>query len=358
MTETVDTEPEVNADVETNGETVSEKPKTKPKAKSVAGASKKAFDAGRNTMWSFDPLEVCIVGGKCLSREEQGPLDTVVDEKHALWDKRLLMTLGDEFAANIYTHGVETPVLIAKIDGVPTVIAGRRRVRAARLANRKRKDRGEPLMKVDAKQVRDPADNLSGLMGSMIQENEARDDDNLATKLYKLKRLMAMGVSIEDAAKRFTVSLAHIKTWLAFDDNALTATKKAVESGKISPSAGIALARVKEPEKQKEALEEVLAHVAEGGRASPRVAKLAAKNKGNKTKAGVTDKRTLAKLLNAVQNVSHPHNSSEKTLAWWAGAEETLKLVIGEDDIDMRLQKVLDEVYALIKTEQRAKAKK
>ena len=93
-----ETETETEAD-DTDVETSA--PKSK-KAKGD-GNSKKAFDAGRNTMWSFDPLELCIVGGKCLSKEEQGPLDTAVDENDPLWDKRLYETLSEEFIANIAT---------------------------------------------------------------------------------------------------------------------------------------------------------------------------------------------------------------------------------------------------------------
>lgn len=343
-------------DNEIEVETETEKSRTKSKSKALN--NKKAFEAGRNTMWSFDPLEVCIIGGECLPVEERGPLDTAVDKNHALWDPRLLETLDEAFVANINAFGVETPILIAKIEGVPTVVAGRRRIRAARTANRKRKDNGQPLMKVDAKQVRDPNENLSGLMGSMTQENEVRVDDNLMTKLYKAKKILATGVAEVDVALRFGMSLPHFKTLLSFDDNALNATKKAVESGKISPATAMTLARIKEPEKQKEALDEVLTHVAEGGRASPRVAKIAARAKGHKGKMGVTDKRTLTKLLEAVQSVPHPHNSSEKTLSWWEGVEDALKLVMGAEDVDAKLSKVLDEVYALMKTEAREKSKK
>jgi ParB family chromosome partitioning protein len=316
------------------------------------GGSKKAFDAGRNTMWSFDPLELCIVGGKCLPKDEQGPLDTAVDENDSLWDPRLHEALAEEFCANISTFGVDTPILIVKRDGVPMVVAGRRRVRAARLANRKRKSRGEPLMKIDAKQKRDTD---AGLLGSLIQENEGRYDDDLLSKLAKAKRLINSGVSMEDVALRFQVSLAHFKTWLAFDDNALTATKKAVESGKISPSTAITLARIKEPEKQKEALEGVLTHVAEGGKASPRLAKNVAKEKGHTGKAGVTDQRTLKRLYDTIQNISHPHNSSEKTLSWWEGAEEMLALVRGEKDVSERLTTILKQVYADAKAAKKGK---
>lgn len=318
----------------------------------TATKKKQAFDASRNSMYSFDPTELCIVGGKCLPKDEQGPNDTEEDEDNPLYDVRLHEALTPEFVNNIYAVGVDTPIIITKTDALAAVVVGRSRVRAARLANKRRIEKGEPLIKVDCKIKRDSD---VGLMGTMISENEARRDDDVMTKISKLKRLMNKGVSPEDAAIRFNVTLPTVKTWLAFDDNAITATKKAVETGKVSVSAAMTLARIKEPEKQKEALDELMTHVQAGGRSSPRAAKIAAAGTGSNVITGVTDKRTLKKLLDAVQNTPHPHNSSDKTLAWWEGAEDMLKIVIGEKDVDERLKAILKQVYADAKAAQKAK---
>ena len=343
----VEGEAEIEADVE------AEKAAKPKKAKDKGGGnSKKAFDAGRDNLWSFDPDGLCIDGGKCLPKEEQGPLDTEVDESSPLWDVRLRKPLDPEFVANISTFGVDTPILVVKREGIPYVVAGRRRVRAARVANRKRKAQGEPLMKIDAKQKRDSD---MGLLGAMLQENQVRQDDDLLTALEKAKRLMNGGVSMEDTALRLGVTLPHFKTWLAFDDNALGATKKALAAGKISPSTAITLARTKEPEQQRAALDEVLATVGAGGKSSPRAAKEAVKAAGGKVVASITDKKTLKRLYEAVQNVPHPHNSSDKTLAFWEGAEQMLVLIMGEEDADQRLEKVYAELKSVMKTEQRAK---
>jgi ParB family chromosome partitioning protein len=317
-----------------------------------AKSKKQAFDFARNSMWSVDPDDLCIVGGKCLPKDEQGPNDTDEDEENSLYDVRLHEPLSLEFINNIYAVGVDTPIIIAKLDDLATVVVGRSRVRAARLANKRRIEKGEPLIKVDCKMKRDTD---IGLMGTMISENEARRDDAVMTKIGKLKRFMNKGVSLEDAAIRFNVTLATVKTWLSFDDNALAATKKAVEHGKVSVSAAMTLARIKEPEKQKEALDELLTHVNAGGRSSPRAAKIAAKGVGSNVVSGVTDKRTLKRLFDAVQATPHPHNSSEKTLAWWTGVEDTLALVIGEKDVDDRLKAILKQVHADAKAANKAK---
>lgn len=313
----------------------------------VAKTKKQAFDFARNSMYVADPSDLCIIGGSVLVGDERGELDTEATADDELFDPRLQDALTDEFINNIDAHGVDTPILIAKINDVATVVAGRSRVRAARAVNARRKARGEPGIKVDCKMKRGTA---ASLMGAMIAENEARRDDDLMSKIAKLKRYMNRGISVEDAATTFNVTAAVAKTWLAFDDNAINATKKAVEQGKISPSAAIVLARTKEPEKQKEALDELLVSAPAGTKGSARAARIATNNTGGTNVVGVTDKRTLKQLLDAVMEVPHPHNSSEKTLAWWEGVEDTLKLVIGEKDRgDQRLIDILGGVRKAMK---------
>jgi hypothetical protein len=49
--------------------------------------------------------------------------------------------------------------------------------------------------------------------------------------------------------------------------------------------------------------------------------------------------------------------AGEKSVAWWEGAEEMLKLVLGADDVDARLQGKLDETVGLLKSEKRVTKK-
>ncbi len=314
-----------------------------------ASKNKRSFNFGRNTLWSIDPYELRIVGGKALPPEERGPLDTDDGDEADLHDSRLLVPLTAEYVNNIDAFGVDTPILIAKIDGVPTVIVGRSRVRAARIVNKRRKSRGEPLVKIDCKIKRGDGKTL---LAAMISENEARRDDDVPTKIAKLKRLMNRGISAEDAGIIFNVGQQTIKGWLAFDDNAITETKKAVSAGRLSQTAAATLARVKDPAEQKKALDEMLSTE---GRSSTRAARVAAKQVDRGKIVGVTDKKTQRRLLEAVQSTPHP-NASEKTSAWWQGVEDALQLIVGDDEkVDARLTGKLDEVYALMKTEDRAK---
>jgi ParB-like chromosome segregation protein Spo0J len=316
----------------------------------TAKNNRRAFNYARGNLWSIDPMDICIIGGKRLPADERGPLDTDADDSHDLHDERVDKPLTEEFINNIDAHGVDTPVLISKINDVPTCVAGRKRIRAARVVNVRRKKRGEPPIKVDCKLKRATG---SGLLAAMITENEGRTNDDILTKIAKLKRLMARGVSPEDAAIEFCVGVHTIKGWLAFEDNATAETKAAARAGRLSASAAAELAKIANPDAQREKLAQM---IGSGEKVSARAARAASRVARGKA-AGVGDKKTQKKLLTIVQATSHP-NISEKTAAWWEGAEEMLKLVIGAEDADQRLQGKLDEAVSLMKTEKRARLNK
>lgn len=306
---------------------------------------RRSFDFARGNLWSIDPQELCIIGGAILPDAERGPLDTDDGKEHELFDERLGDMLTEEFVNSIDAHGVDTPVLIVKLNDTATVVAGRKRVRAARIVNIRRKKRGEPLLKVDCKLKRTSG---AGLLAAMITENEARTDDGLLTKIDKLKRLLVRGVSEEDAAIHFNVGVPTIKGWLAFEDNATAATKEAARKGRLAASAAAELAKITDPDKQNQKLAQM---ISTGGKVSTRAARDASRAERGKA-VGVGDKKTQKRLLHVVQSASHS-NVSEKIAAWWEGAEEMLKLVLGTEGVDKRLKAKLDEALALIKTEKK-----
>jgi ParB-like chromosome segregation protein Spo0J len=312
--------------------------------------NRRAFEFARGNLWSIDPMDLCIIGGSLLPADERGPLDTDDGPDHDLYDERVAEPLTDEFLNNIDAHGVDTPILIVKLGDVATVIAGRKRVRAARLVNVRRKKRGEPPIKIDCKLKRVSG---SGLLAAMITENEARTNDGLLTKIEKLKRLMARGVSAEDAAIHFNVGIGAIKGWLSFEDNATVETKAAARTGRLSASAAAELTKITNPDAQREKLAAMLRAGSKVSARTARVASRVARGKGG----GVADKKTQKKLLHFVQIMNHG-KASEKSVAWWEGAEEMLKLVLGADGVDARLQGKLDEAIALMKTEKRPRVSK
>jgi ParB family transcriptional regulator, chromosome partitioning protein len=312
--------------------------------------NRRAFSYARDNLWSIDPMEIGIVGGKCLPEEEQGPRDTEVDKTHDLWDKRLKIALTEEFVASIYSRGVLEPVLIVKIGDHPFVSAGRRRVRAARRANIARKKAGEPLLMVSCKMRRSTG---VVLKEEAIIENEHRLNDDVPTKIEKAMDLLDKGVSEEKVGEIFGVGPNIVRGWKAYQDCATDEVKAAVNAGRLSAHAAATLAKLAEPDEQRAKLAEL---ITSGEKVTARKIQTAAKvARGEAT--GVADKKTQKKLLQIVQAAPHP-NSGEKSLAFWEGAEEMLKLVLGAEDVDSRLTGKLDETVALMKTEKREKAKR
>lgn len=303
-------------------------------------SSKKAFDLSRNSIYVADPQDLRIVGGgKLLDGPERGKLDTVDDPSHPLWDgERLEEPLTEAFIANVDAFGVIVPIVISKDDDAPTVVAGRQRVRAARVVNARRAKRGEPLITVECKMRRTDG---NGLMGAMIAENEARKNDEVLGKMAKARKYLARGVSEADVAVTFAISTETLKGWLAFDDNATKTTKQAVASGRVSATAAAELARIKDPEKQDAALTTMF--TSPGKNTVTKARKAVAKTNGKKAESvGLSSRKTIKALLDVVVGTPHP-NASEKTLAWWQGVEDALKLIVGEEQ-EPRLLAALDKV--------------
>lgn len=301
--------------------------------------AKKAFDLSRNSIYVADPrVDLRIVGGSVLPVGERGPLDTDEGPEHELYDERLMQPLSEDFIANVDHYGVIEPIVICKLDDCAVVVAGRRRVRAARVANARRKLRGEPPITVECKMRK------GDVMGVMLTENEAREDDDVVAKIAKFRRYLERGVSIEHAARAFGVAVHTAKGWIAFDDSATEETKAAVSAGKVSKSAAAEVARIKDPARQSAALAGTLAASTSKARATVHAARRAVRAVNPKSKdVGLSGKRTQQRVLDAVLAQAHS-NAGPATLAWWQGVEDALKLVIGEDGVDPRLLAVVAKI--------------
>lgn len=294
------------------------------------------------------PEELCLFGGlTMLDESERGPLDTLDDPSSPYHDPRLLLPLDDAKVRNINTLGVLETVLVTRVGDALIVIDGRQRVRWARAANKLRHERGEPLLRVKCDPVRLAATDPRYALSVLISTNENRVDDDIVGKINKLKRLLASGVDTHAAADIFGVSVAVVDSWLRFDDNAIGTVKLAVEQGRMALSAGMRVAAVA-PAQQAQVMADLATSVPANGKISTRHAAKAAKLvEKPSAHVGVGDKRTQRALLQLTQKKEHAKGTSEKTLAWWAGVEAALQLIVGSDEKpDERLLALLGEVTA------------
>lgn len=290
-------------------------------------SGKKAFDVPRDTSFMFDPDELIIVGH-----------DTNDGPEHELYDPRAKLAADEDLAKNLDVLGIINPVTITKIAGKAYVVAGRQRVKAARIAKKWQLDRGEKFT------IRVPCRNRSGttLIDVMISENEGRRDDDVIIKAEKAQRLLDRGRTLEETANRFQVSAKTIKNWLAIAE-AAPEVKRAVIGGQITASAGSTLAKLEGRETQVEELSKLIA--SSGGKATTAAAKKAiTTRKTDGKRDGVGLGRKVQKKL--LDHATGTENNDPDP--YWDGVRDAAAAILGERDkvVDKRMTKLLKEISA------------
>lgn len=224
---------------------------------------RQAFTGKRSQQFHLPPEAIRLIG-----------LDTEDGPEHILFDRRVKHLVKVELAKAIDSQGVLNPVIVRKNGDVAEIIAGRNRVKAARLANTWRQERGdEPLLvPVIIRRCRTDAD----LLEILISENELRDEDDAMNRATKAQKLLDLGRTLEEVGRCFGVEAQTISRWLKLLD-CDTSVQAAVESGEIKASVAIELARLTR-EEQADALKELRA----AGNLTAAAAKSTAKTRKDK----------------------------------------------------------------------------
>ena len=299
----------------------------------------RADDAPRKEVKMYDPNAVVIIGYDT----DDGPSHPLFDgesNEAPLLEADVLFT---------YEHGVLQPVSCKRDGEKLLVVFGRGRTRVLREANKRRIANGLPPWFLPVQIVKGDVLKMLALKHG---ENSHRREQNpmaRARAAYDLSQQMPE----EKAAVVMGLGIAQFRNVLKLLDLA-PAVAKAVTKGELSASAAAPLACLSEAEQTAK-----LAELA-SSEAKPTIRDVKAKVReanGKKVVISVGDKRTQRRLLGYVQNLSHG-NASEKTMAWWEGVEEALKLVVGEEDVNPKLVGKLDEVVSLMKVEAQAKKKR
>jgi ParB/RepB/Spo0J family partition protein len=161
--------------------------------------SKSALDEKRMNGWWVDPAHLTIIG-----------VDTEDGPEHVLYDERNFIPLDSRFIDQIKAYGgIHTPISVRKVGDRIEVVAGRRRVRAARAINAETP--GALLVPC----VRVAGDN-SRAQDVAASENAQREADTVEVSAKKVVRYIASGRTIHEAALHFNVSDQTIRNWLAF----------------------------------------------------------------------------------------------------------------------------------------------
>lgn len=192
--------------------------------------AKNSIDAygakGKSNVLAFDPDDLVLV----------------TDPKHYLYDERVHLPLKEAMVLNIMALGVGQPIVVTKCPdtGKTLVVAGRQRVKHAREANKRLRERGEMLIQVPAIPRRSDTVVLGGLM---VAENEMREDDTPLGRARKMVRLMDQGISETQVAIFFGCNAKTVKQTLSLLE-CVPEVRAAVEAGTVNSTAAYQLAKL------------------------------------------------------------------------------------------------------------------
>lgn len=215
-------------------------------------------------------------------------IDYECGSEDPLYNPRNKYAVDQSLVTSIARLGVLEPIGVVKRGELLVVAYGNQRVRAAREASKER----EEAIRIPCLSPR-RGDDEATLSEVTIAENECRRESTALVKAEKAAiHLRHCGGSIKEAARAFGLSPQSFSQLLKLNE-ATSAVKSAVKSGKISANAAIELAQI-EPSEQSAKLEQV---IASGGTVD--AAKTERRKSENKTGTGVPTKAEIRKLLAA-----------------------------------------------------------
>jgi ParB family chromosome partitioning protein len=205
------------------------------------------------------------------------------------------------------------PVIVAKDGDQAVVLDGRQRVKAAREANRRLVEQGVDPLRVPC--VLRRGDD-SDMFAVMVSANEHRATESPVEKARKVQRYINLGHTEEEAATLWGVSRMTIRNWLATLDLA-PKVQKAIEDGRISPSAALPLGKLPRDE-QAARLDEMTA-----GDRKPTVRE--ARERTGTDRPKIRSRRELEGALGAVRKGGVP----ARVLAWVLGQSDDAERMEG-----------------------------
>ena len=205
----------------------------------MASNSARAFGLGRGLDALIPGAENRGVLEVALDRVERNP-----NQPRSVFDEEQL----GELAASIAVHGILQPIVVRQLaDGGYQLIAGERRLRAARLAG---------LDTVPAI-VRDTDDGETSLELALIENIQRENLNPIETSLAYRELIERFGLTHEAVARQVGKSRVAVSNSLRLLDLA-EETRQAIIEGRITEGHGRALAAITVPELQRAVLAIVL----------------------------------------------------------------------------------------------------
>jgi ParB family chromosome partitioning protein len=305
------------------------------------GNKKKAFDAPRTSTFVYDPNDLVIIGHDT----KDGPL-------HPLYATDCNEPIDETFQESVFRHGVDTDIIITKWEGKACVVEGRTRVRAARVANKRRAKEGLPLIRIGCKVV---SGTEAKLAAKKIRANNVRKVMTVMQKAEDAQFLIDQGMPIEDVAVELGVKTAQtVKEWIAVL-GATADVRKAVETGKIGATAAAKIAKLEGRDAQREALATAVANGGGSLVEAKRAVRKAKREAEGKTGdgMGVVGRKLQRQLLDVAAAKAEDANEILEDTTYYQGFADALRVILGEETQDTRAElavlgvtKTLDEAKA------------
>jgi len=180
----------------------------------------------------------------------------VTDESSPLYDERVHLPEDEGMARNIDYQGVLENVSISKNPetGTVEVVFGRQRVKNARLANKWRRARGEPIRMVPAVVYQGKRKDA---LDAIVSENEIRTSETPLGRAEKMRRHLALGRGEDQIAVIYNCTVTTVRDTLALLE-CPKVVQNAVEAGQITLTHVKALAKLA-PDEQRAKVSELVA---------------------------------------------------------------------------------------------------
>lgn len=279
-----------------------------------------------------------------------------IDDEHALADKdkKRVEEIDQGILASMRVHGVVDTVEATKADGIKWVVDGRRRVVHARIVWDEQEKAGVPEDKrilVPTKFVR--GENLFLFLRARVHNSGRREESALA-RGRDAQFALAKGASEADVAASMSTDVVTIRGYLRLveaDDK----VKRAVETGKISSSAAMTIAKLKTHEEQRVALDELLAS---GKATQVEARRVVNQKKTGRDGVGVVSRKVLRELRDVIAEPVDKEVDNDIDERWQKGFVSGLSIVLGDGVIDPEAKKWLHTVQKKFEKKQEKKTAK
>jgi ParB family chromosome partitioning protein len=280
-------------------------------------------------MGSKNSIDVYGAAGKTnLLMFDPDKLTLVTDEKHPLFDPRVHDPVDENMIRSIMFKGVVEPIVVWKDpeSGETCVVDGRGRVKNAREANKRLRERGEEPKLIQATIGKGDANNV---MAIMVLANEGRREPTALGRAKMAKRLVEAGYTEEQAAVFLHVSRPTVHNLLSLL-SCTSVVREAVEAGKIAPTVAYGLAKL-EPKDQRAKLD-ILLKAADGEtnkrKRGKKMRDAEAGTEGGVPGSKMRSRREIEAMFNRSGLVAQPSKEAKEVLAWVLGLSDVEPFMI------------------------------